>query len=154
MSCSKCSYAMSRSSGRSTARKIHYYRCIGSDGWRHLNGPVCDNPPVRQDLLDHLVWSEILKLLEDPSLIQSEIERRLSAARNSGPNRRREESLQRDLTRTRKGMERLVTAYQETLLSLDELRTECRSCVGENTHCRRSSNRSLIKQTIVPCICA
>ena len=123
VSCSKCSYAMSRSSGRSTARKIHYYRCIGSDGWRHLNGPLCDNPPVRQDLLDHLVWSEILKLLEDPRLIQTEIERRLTAARDSSPNKRREESLQRDLTRARKSMERLVTAYQETLLSLEELRT-------------------------------
>jgi site-specific DNA recombinase len=69
------------------------------------------------------VWSEILKLLEDPRLIQTEIERRLTAAKNSSPNKRREESLQRDLTRTRKGMERLVTAYQETLLSLEELRT-------------------------------
>ena len=123
VSCSKCSYAMSRSSGRSTARKIHYYRCIGSDGWRHLNGPLCDNPPVRQDLLDHLVWNEILKLLEDPRLIQTEIERRLTAARDSSPNKRREESLQRDLTRARKSMERLVTAYQQTLLSLEELRT-------------------------------
>lgn len=122
VSCSKCSYGMCRASGRSSARKIHYYRCIGSDSWRHLNGPVCDNPPVRQDLLDHVVWSEILKLLEDPSLIQSEIERRLAAAKDSSPNKRRQESLQRDLTRTRKGMERLVTAYQETLLSLDELR--------------------------------
>jgi site-specific DNA recombinase len=122
VSCSKCGYAMCRSSTRTTARKIHYYRCLGSDAWRHLNGALCDNRPVRQDLLDQLVWNEILKLLETPDLIQGEIERRLTAARNSNPNKRREESLQRDLTRTRKGMERLVTAYQETLLSLDELR--------------------------------
>jgi site-specific DNA recombinase len=123
VSCSKCGYGMCRSSARTTARKIHYYRCLGSDAWRHLNGALCDNRPVRQDLLDQLVWNEILKLLEDPSLIEAEIERRLTAARNSNPNKRREESLQRDLTRTRKGMERLVTAYQETLLSLEDLRT-------------------------------
>jgi site-specific DNA recombinase len=123
VSCSKCSYGMCRSSTHSSARKIHYYRCIGSDGWRHLNGPLCDNRPVRQDVLDHLVWNEVLKLIEDPSLIQAEIARRLAAARNSNPNKRREEALQRDLTRTRKGMERLVTAYQESLLSLEELRT-------------------------------
>ncbi len=123
VSCSKCSYGMCRSSTHSSARKIHYYRCIGSDGWRHLNGPVCDNRPVRQDLLDHLVWSEVLKLLEDPSLIQAEITRRLAVAKDSNPNKRREESLQRDLARTRKGMERLVTAYQEALLSLEEMRT-------------------------------
>jgi site-specific DNA recombinase len=123
VSCSKCGYGMCRSSTRSSARKIHYYRCLGSDAWRHLNGALCDNRPVRQDLLDQLVWNEILKLLEDPSLIEGKIERRLTAARNSNPNKRREESLQRDLTRTRKGMERLVTAYQETLLSLEDLRT-------------------------------
>jgi site-specific DNA recombinase len=113
---------MCRSSTHTTARKLHYYRCLGSDGWRHLNGALCDNRPVRQDLLDHLVWSEILKLLEDPTLIQSEIERRLTSARNSNPNKRREESLHRDLTRTGKSMERLVTAYQESLLSLEDLR--------------------------------
>ena len=122
VTCSKCGYRMCRSSTRSTARKIHYYRCLGSDGWRHLNGPLCDSRPVRQDLLDHVVWDEILKLLEDPTLIQSEIGRRLAAARDASPNKKREETLQRDLTRTRKGIERLVTAYQESLLSLEELR--------------------------------
>jgi site-specific DNA recombinase len=87
-----------------------------------LNGPVCNNRPVRQDLLDHLVWSEVIKLLQHPELIQAEIERRLAAARESNPNKRREEALRRELARTQKSMERLVTAYQETLLSLKELR--------------------------------
>lgn len=122
VSCSKCSYGMCRTSTRTSARKIHYYRCLGSDGWRHLNGPLCDNRPVRQDLLDQLVWNEVLRLLEDPSLIQGEIERRLAAARDAIPNQRREASLQRDLVRTGKAMERLVTAYQEALISLEELR--------------------------------
>jgi site-specific DNA recombinase len=121
--CSKCSYGMYRTSTRSTARKIYYYRCLGSDAYRHLRGPLCDNHPVRLDVLDQVVWNEVLRLLEDPTLIQAEIERRLVVARDSNPTKRRVESLQRDLTRTRKGMERLITAYQETLLSLDELRT-------------------------------
>jgi site-specific DNA recombinase len=122
VSCNKCSYGMYRTSTRSSARKIHYYRCLGSDAYRHLRGPLCDSRPVRQDLLDQLVWNEILKLLEDPSLIQAEIDRRLAAARDSNPNKQREKALRRDLTRTCKGMERLVTAYQESLLSLEELR--------------------------------
>lgn len=122
VSCSQCGYAMYRSSTRTSARKIYYYRCIGSDAWRHLNGPVCNNRPVRQDLLDHLVWSEVIKLLQHPELIQAEIERRLQAARSANPNKRREEALRRELARTQKSMERLVTAYQETLLSLEELR--------------------------------
>ena len=122
VSCSKCGYALSRTSTRSSARNIHYYRCLGSDAWRHLGGPVCDSRPVRQDLLDHVVWNEIVRLLEDPSLIQCELDRRLSAARTSDPTKQREKALEREVTRTRKAIDRLLTAYQEELLSLDELR--------------------------------
>jgi site-specific DNA recombinase len=119
VSCSKCGYALYRTS---SARKIHYYRCLGSDTWRRLGRSVCDNRPVRQDLLDRIVWTEIIRLLEDPSLIQTELDRRLAAARASSPTKRREEILQRDLARAQKSMDRLLTAYQEDLISLDELR--------------------------------
>ena len=122
VSCSKCGYALSRTSTRSSARNIHYYRCLGSDAWRRLSGPVCDNPPVRQDLLDDVVWTEVVRLLEDPGLIQSELNRRLAAAKTADPAKQRERDLQRELARARKSMDRLLTAYQEDLLSLDELR--------------------------------
>jgi site-specific DNA recombinase len=122
VSCRKCGYALSRTSTRSSARNIHYYRCIGSDAWRRLSGPVCDNRPVRQDLLDQVVWTEVVRLLEDPSLIQGELDRRLTAARIADPTKQREKVLQRDLARIRKSMDRLLTAYQEELLSLEELR--------------------------------
>src|SRR3954447_12572004 len=42
VSCAKCGYAFSRTSTQTSARKIHYYKCIGSDSWRKLGGPVCD----------------------------------------------------------------------------------------------------------------
>jgi site-specific DNA recombinase len=122
VSCRKCGYAMYRTSTRSSARKIYYYRCLGSDAWRHLNHAVCDTKPVRLDRLDAVVWDEVIKLLEDPSLLQGEIDRRLETARQASPTKRREETLQRELVRLRKGIERLLTAYQEDLLSLDELR--------------------------------
>jgi site-specific DNA recombinase len=122
VSCRKCGYALSRTSARSSARKIHYYRCIGTDGWRHLGGPRCDNRPVRQDLLDQIVWTEVIRLLEDPVLIQQELDRRLAAARAADPTRQREQALQRELVRVSKSIERLLTAYQEDLLTLDQLR--------------------------------
>src|SRR5580700_3523832 len=122
VSCRKCGYALSRSSTRTSARKIHYYRCLGSDAWRHLGGAVCDCRPVRQDLLDRIVWQEVIHLIENPTLIRAELDRRLDAARAAEPTKRRREALERELTRIRKSMERLITAYQEDLLSLDELR--------------------------------
>ena len=123
VSCQKCGYAFSRTSTYTSARKIHYYKCIGSDGWRKLGGPVCDNRRlVRQDLLDQIVWAEVIRLLEDPTLIQQELDRRLAAARASDPTKKREQSLQRELIQVGKGIERLLTAYQEGLLSIEQLR--------------------------------
>jgi site-specific DNA recombinase len=122
VSCAKCGYALYRTSTRSSARTIHYYRCLGSDKYRRFAGPVCDNRPVRQDLLDKVVWIEVVRLLEDPQLIQIELDRRLQAARRADPAKRREEALRRDLLRIHKSIERLLTAYQEDLISLDELR--------------------------------
>jgi site-specific DNA recombinase len=98
LSCSKCGYALS---ARTSARKIYYYRCLGSDRWRHLHGAVCDNPPIREELLDHAVWNEIVKLLENPCLIEEELDRRLEVAQKASPTKRRQESLQRDLARVR-----------------------------------------------------
>jgi len=121
--CAKCGYALSRTSTQTSARKIHYYKCIGSDSWRKLGGPVCDNNRfIRQELLDQIVWAEVVRLLEDPALIQQELDRRLAAARTSDPTRKREQSLQRELSQVDKGIERLLTAYQEELLSLEQLR--------------------------------
>jgi site-specific DNA recombinase len=123
VSCQKCGYAFSRTSTYTSARKIHYYKCIGFDGWRKLGGPVCDNRRlVRQDLLDQIVWAEVIRLLEDPTLIQQELDRRLAAARASDPTKKREQSLQRELIQVGKGIERLLTAYQEGLLSIEQLR--------------------------------
>jgi len=123
VSCQKCGYAFSRTSTYTTARKIHYYKCIGSDGWRKLGGTVCDKVRfVRQDLLDQIVWSEVVRLLEDPTLIQQELDRRLAAARSSDPTKQREQNLRRELTRVGNSLERLLTAYQEELSSLEQLR--------------------------------
>jgi site-specific DNA recombinase len=145
VSCSKCGYALSRTSTRSSARNIHYYRCLGSDAWRHLGGPVCDNRPVRQDLLDHVVWNEVVRLLEDPDLIQLELDRRLAAARTSDPTRLREKALQRELARTRKAIDRLLTAYQEELLSLDELRQRMPG-LRQREHASQTELNSILDQ--------
>ena len=100
VSCHKCGYAMYRTPTRSSARKIYYYRCLGSDAYRHLGGAVCDSRPVRQDMLDD---SEMIKLLENPELLQRELDRRLTAARDANPNKQREEMLRRELARQEQG---------------------------------------------------
>jgi len=146
VSCRKCGYALSRTSTRSSARLIHYYRCIGSDGWRHLGGPVCENRPVRQDLLDQIVWTEVMRLLEDPALIGQELDRRLAVARAADPAKQREQTMQRELVRVGKGIERLLTAYQEELLSLEQLR-ERMPALRQREQTLRAELHALAEQT-------
>jgi site-specific DNA recombinase len=117
--CRACGYALYRTSTRTSARKLYYYRCLGSDAYRHLRGALCTNRPVRQDCLDGFVWRELIRLLEEPELVQAEIDRRLAAARGADPLRHREQSLHQQQVRLQNHIERLLTAYQEELLSLD-----------------------------------
>ena len=74
--CEQCGYALYRSSTQTSKQKLYYYRCLGSDAYRYRNGAVCDNRPIRQDYLDSFIWTEILRLLDDPALIQAELDRR------------------------------------------------------------------------------
>src|SRR6202158_1169577 len=146
VSCRRCGYALSRTSTRSSARLIHYYRCIGSDAWRHLGGPRCDSRPVRQDLLDQIVWTEVTRLLEDPALIQHDLDRRLAAARAADPTKQREQTVQRDLVRVGKSIERVLTAYQEDLLSLEQLR-ERMPALRQREQALRAERQSIDDQT-------
>jgi site-specific DNA recombinase len=55
--CGECGYAYYRTSTRTSCRKIYYYRCLGSDDYRHVNGRVCQSKPIRQDYLDIMAVS-------------------------------------------------------------------------------------------------
>ena len=120
--CRECGYSCYRTSTRTSNKRISYYRCIGQDGWRHPDGKRCTSRPVRADELDPLVWAEVRRLLEHPELVQSEIDRRLAALRTEHPAARRRETLERDIARADAAIARLIEAYQEQLISLDELR--------------------------------
>ena len=92
--CRRCGYAYYRCSTRTSKRKLYYYRCLGSDGWRYEEGVRCASRPVRQDRLDAVVWRELVRLLDDPALLEAELERRLEARRETDPQRRRLAELQ------------------------------------------------------------
>ena len=120
--CGECSYVYYRTSTRTSKGMIYYYRCLGSDAYRFADGAVCSNRPIRQDILDQLVWDQITELLEEPTLIQKEIECRLQMANQANPNRKRKDDLTRELNQVQKARRNLINAYQEDLMGLEELR--------------------------------
>ena len=120
--CDQCGYALYRTSTRTKAgKKIYYYRCIGSDNYRFESGRICDRSPIRVDLLDDLVWRELLRLLETPTLIEEELQRRRHAS-HAGVAQKHHAMLKKNICRLERQMNKLLDAYQEDLLSLDELR--------------------------------
>jgi site-specific DNA recombinase len=121
--CASCGYAYYRTNTTTTSgNKIYYYRCLGSDHYRYEHGRICDNRPVRSDYLDNVVWEHIGGLLADPALIRAEIDRRLAQLRTADPTTAQQQRLEQASTKASAAIARMIQAYQEELISLDELR--------------------------------
>ena len=119
--CRECGYAYYRCSTRSPNGILReYYRCSGTNGHRRPEGRVCENRPVRLAEIDELVWTRVLGLLDDPTLIKAEIDRRLATLRAAHPATTRRDAIERDLTRAQHALRRLIDGYQEQLLTLEE----------------------------------
>jgi site-specific DNA recombinase len=120
--CSECGYSLYKSSTRTSKRKLYYYRCTGSDNHRHVNGRICNCRPVRQDYLDEIVWQKILELLQNPDMIQKEIDKRIREAKKLDPLLNQKNVLLKQQSKLSKAMDKLLDAYQEGLIPIDQLR--------------------------------
>jgi site-specific DNA recombinase len=121
--CGQCGYGLYRTSTKTSKRQLQYYRCLGSDRYRHLRGPVCQCRPIRQDYLDELIWQQVLRLLNEPELVRAEIERRIQENLSSDPVQQRKLRLERESKRIASQLDKLLDAYQEDLIGLTDLRT-------------------------------
>lgn len=120
--CSECGYSLYRTSTRTSKRKIYYYRCLGSDDYRYVNGRKCNCRPLRQDYLDQIVWQKVLELLQDPGLIQKEIDKRIKETKKSNPLIDQKTVLLKQKSKLSTAMDKLLDAYQEGLIPIDQLR--------------------------------
>jgi len=120
--CGQCGYSLYRTSTRTTKRQAKYYRCLGSDGYRHLKDPPCGCSPIRVEDLDELVWQQVTELLEKPELIHAELERRRQESLQSDPLEQRRRQLTHELKRVEQQIDKLLDAYQEALVPLSQLR--------------------------------
>ena len=120
--CAGCGYGYYRTSTRTTNKKIYYYRCLGSDNYRYEGGRVCGNKPVRADYLDQVVWHHITGLLADPHLIRAEIDKRLDQARTADPALKQRQRLELAGAKASAAITRMIEAFQEQLITIDELR--------------------------------
>jgi len=64
----------------------------------------------------------VIELLADPVLVRQELDRRLERMRDADPVRADQDRLRRELAAADQAIDRLVGAYQEELITLEELR--------------------------------
>jgi site-specific DNA recombinase len=91
---------------------------------------------VRTDYLDKLVWEHISELLANPALIRAEIARRLNQLRTADPTTAQQQRLTQALSKASAAITRLIKAYQEELISLDELRERMPELRSRETNLR------------------
>ncbi len=78
---------------------------------------------MRQDILDSLVWDEVIDLLKNPELITSELNKRAQEYSKTDLQKGKLEELNLDLKRVIIQRDKLLDAYQQTeCLSIDEFR--------------------------------
>ena len=129
--CKRCGYALygkpvSPAAAKGKKRHYAYYRCIGMDAYRFGGQRICWNKQVRTDVLDEAVWKDVCALLNDPEKVAREYERRRKGqGRRAGT--RGSESLTKLIQKVKRGIARLIDAYEEGLLEKGEFEPRIRS---------------------------
>jgi len=131
--CQCCKYAyygkpVSRSVAKGKTRRYAYYRCVGTDAYRFGGERICWNKQVRTDLLETAVWEDVCALLQDPDRVRQEYERRL----NEEPKDQATETAQLSamIQRLKRGIARLIDAYEDGLLTKEEFEPRLRNAKG------------------------
>jgi site-specific DNA recombinase len=114
--CQKCGYGFT---GQQSSGPWSYYRCCGTDRTRFHGARRCDARLVAVDQLDEAVWREVCRLLDDPTRVIEEYQRRLDAIQAT-PQRFELDALGRQLAKARRAIERLIDSYTEGLIDKPE----------------------------------
>src|SRR3954447_9535293 len=157
--CRKCGYAFcgrwQPRYPREPGRGYHYYRCSGTESHRFHGQRRCDARVMPVAPLDTAGWEQVCRLLEDPAHVLHEYERRLDAAR-TGPRRVELKAVDRQLTKVRGGIGRLIDSYAEGLIDkaefeprLSELRRRVAKLEVEAAALKTSAEQTRCLQLVI-----
>ena len=122
--CANCRYAycskpVTVKAANGKKRHYVYYRCSGMDAYRFGKERICNNPQVRADILEEVVWNEVTALLAEPHRIEEEYQRRLSSQKNKDKDMA---AIQVQSSKVKKGITRLIDGYTDGLIEKQEFK--------------------------------
>lgn len=124
--CARCNYAFYAKNGAAlspTGEQYSYYRCSGTDAYRHVAGRVCKNLQVRVDQLDGYVWESVCELLQNPKRVMNEWSRRSNNGGVADELRANHAEALRALATHERTLKRVVDAYEIGAIELKDLKT-------------------------------
>jgi site-specific DNA recombinase len=121
--CGECSYPFYKRYRKQKEKSIGHYYCRSKTDKKLKK---CNNRSINQKELDEMVYEEVIKLLQNPSLVKQELERRVKESNNNEDLLRQEINLKKEVAKILQERDRLLDAYQSSLIDLKELKK--RSC--------------------------
>jgi site-specific DNA recombinase len=121
--CGRCNsaYCGRRQRLKPTAEYV-YYRCIGTDRYRHDGDRICTNASV-SNRIEKAVWSDLCSLLQEPDRLRKEFEERLRRPAHENVDLTR---LQEAITQHKRRIARLIDAYENAWLDKAEFEPRVR----------------------------
>ena len=121
--CDQCGYALSGHTSKSGDKYLSYYRCSGEKYEKKSESGDC-RTWTRMEVLDELVWNQVVKLIERPDVVLNEYTNRINVQKNDKC------SLQdlikkktKEIKRHGREKDRLVILYQQGLLEISDVKT-------------------------------
>ena len=118
--CKKCQYSYSGNGTSSLKYKYGYYICVGGKGYCY-RARFCNNKSIRSDLLEDLIWRQVIFLLTNSCNLEKECERRL-AELDQKPNEIEHNRLVLENKKIQNSISRLIDIYAEGLIEKEELK--------------------------------
>jgi site-specific DNA recombinase len=117
--CGACGHRFYKRIKKYKGKIIGYYYCKSHT---KNNLAKCSNGWARQEELDTLVYTEVIKLLQNPIIVREELSRRVKEASDVEGAKEREADLRKEIQKISIERNRLLDAYQEGTMDLKELK--------------------------------
>ena len=121
--CCGSAYCGRRLKRRHGSAPYSYYRCLGTDKYRHDGEAICSNGSLNGDHLEPAVWSDVCSLLNDPERLRRECQRRLDQSPGEDvamPH------LEKSLAQLKRRVGRLIDAYENGWLDKSDFEPRIR----------------------------
>ena len=120
--CDRCGSAYIGRRQRRPGGKTHvYYRCLGTDKYRHGGRALCDNRAVAETA-EEQVWQDVCELLRDPGRLRADLQRR----QQETPTATAGASARTSIAGLKRQLARLMDMYETGYLDKDEFADRAR----------------------------